>query len=318
MDTVIHVDANGDRVIQGVSAGGAVTFASLAVKSAFPDARVAIGTKVGHDLDPALLGSFIEKGLDVGSFVKDPGFPTTRFELVYKDDKRTVACPAMCSDLHFDDFPAQHYNARRIHIGALCREIKKPFLEALGAAISGDQLVGVDLQGLLRDVHPDGTITYIPSDEGHAIVSLLHELFDGRLVVKGDDVECTAISQVDEKVKNINWFMDAFPGATICITSGRRGSLLGSTRGGRNIERIPAFKPARTVDETGAGDTFLSCFLMGLHDAPLTFDACKQAALFASAASSFLVEEKGWRGVGPASEIQKRVNGREYTKDSQA
>lgn len=312
LDTIIRAE-NGKRNVHGASAGGAVTFASLAAKTSEPSSRIGIGTKVGIDFPAELLQPFKHKGIDLACMLVDARSPTTRFELVYEGGTRTVSCPARCSELRFDEFPPELWNARRFHVGSICREIGLPFMEQMGAAATSDAPVGIDLQGVLRDIHPDGRVGLVSQAEALATTRKIHEIFGKRLVIKGDDFECAAVSGVGDPVKCIEYFLAEFKDITVLLTLGRKGSFVGKMEAGTPvIERIPAFKPERIVDETGAGDTYLVSFLSRLDDSSCTASTCKDAALFASAASSFLVEKERCTGLQSAAEILGRVKNGAY------
>jgi len=307
MDTIIHVE-NGKREVFKTSAGGAVTFASIAAKTSEPHARIGIATKVGDDFIPSLLDPFKEKKIDLSCMIVDEQAPTTRFELVYEGGHRTVSCPARCSPLSFVDFPDELWSARRFHIGSICGEISLSFIEKMGTGIIDEQPIGIDLQGVLRDVHEDGTISLIPQGDALESTRNIYEVFGKRLVIKGDDFECAAVSGIEDPVQCIEYLLSEFTDVTVLLTMGRKGSYLGKNcDGNATIEKIPAFKPDRIVDETGAGDTYLVSYLSRIDTSSCSFDTCKEAALFASAASSFLVEDKKFKGLQPAKKILDRV-----------
>ncbi|HME54863.1 MAG TPA: PfkB family carbohydrate kinase [Candidatus Lokiarchaeia archaeon] len=308
MDTVIHVE-NGERKVFKTSAGGAVTFGSIAAKTSEPGARIGIATKVGKDLIPDLLDPLKAKKIDLSCMIVDEEALTTRFELIYEGGHRTVSCPARCSALSFDDFPDELWSARRFHIGSICGEISLLFIEKMGNGIIDEQPVGIDLQGVLRDVHDDGTISLISQGDALDTTRKIYEIFGKRLVIKGDDFECTAVSGIEDPVQCIEYFLSEFSDVTVLLTMGRKGSYLGKNcDGNATIEKIPAFKPDRIVDETGAGDTYLVSYLSRIDNASsCSFATCEEAALFASAASSFLVEDKKFKGLQPAKKILERV-----------
>lgn len=307
MDTVIHVE-NGERKVFKTSAGGAVTFGSIAAKTSEQGSRIGIATKVGIDLKQDLLAPLKAKKIDLSCMIVDEQAPTTRFELVYEGGKRTVSCPARCSALLFDDFPEELWSARRFHIGSICGEISLSFIEKMGNSIIDEQPIGIDLQGVLRDVHDDGTISLIPQNDALEATRKIHDVFGKKLIIKGDDFECAAVSGIDDPVQCIEYFLSEFDDVTVLLTMGRNGSYLGKIWDGETIiEKIPAFKPDRIVDETGAGDTYLVSYLSRLESSSCSFDTCKEAALFASAASSFLVEDTKFKGLQPAQKIIERV-----------
>ncbi|MFX0098924.1 MAG: PfkB family carbohydrate kinase [Candidatus Hodarchaeota archaeon] len=311
IDTVIYLE-KGEKNIQKISAGGAVTFGSFAAKTCNPSLRVGIGSKVGRDLPDHFLEPFKEKGIDLRGIKLDEERPSTRFELLYDGPKRTLSCPNCCSNLVLEDQPKVFFSSKIFHLGPLCREITPAFIEGLGAAGINQKHVGIDLQGFIRDINDDGSISFINSKDGFKILDLLHDTFGDKLIIKADDVESQSISNIEDPLENMEYFMDQFNDATILITSGRNGSLLGCGNNGKKVERIPAFKPEAIVDETGAGDTFLAAFLAILLEKDSTFKATREAAYFASSASSFLVEGKGIKGLQSKNIILERVNNGVY------
>lgn len=70
------------------------------------------------------------------------------------------------------------------------------------------------------------------------------------------------------------------------ITEGSRGSHLFL---GKKYYRIPAFKPLRIADPTGAGDTYLAAFIRALE----LFDNPEEQGKFAAMVATMSLEEKG-------------------------
>ncbi|MHA1508609.1 MAG: PfkB family carbohydrate kinase [Promethearchaeota archaeon] len=93
---------------------------------------------------------------------------------------------------------------------------------------------------------------------------------------------------------------------------GEAGSLI--LKNGENILNIPAYKPKRVLDETGAGDVYLTIFLYELLNSDMTWEEIEKSAHLASAAASFLVEKKGPRGFEARKRILKRVASKNYIK----
>ncbi|MHA1848501.1 MAG: PfkB family carbohydrate kinase [Promethearchaeota archaeon] len=311
IDTVIH-ENNGERKVHKVSVGGAVTFAALAAKSIEPHANVAIGSKIGPDLPSKLLKPFMKRKINLEGLIVDEKSSTTRFKLIYNNDKRTLICPSCCSDLTFDDYNKKIFDSRLFHLGPLCGEIKEDFLSNLAEVMPDDAKVGIDMQGFIREIRKDGSVGYVDGKKGMKTMELLHELFKDKLIMKGDDNESRSISKMPDPLMNVDFFLDKFPKAIVLITSGRHGSLLGMNEEKKIVEKIPAFQPAMNVDETGAGDTFLTSFLLSLDAKNRKFSGVKEAALFASASASFLVEKEGYHGTKSRKEIISRIKKARY------
>ena len=312
MDTVIKRINKHDRV-KKLSAGGAVTFSSLAVKTANPAMNVGIATKVGRDFKRDLLSPYNDLGVNLENIVIDESCSSTRFELTYEGEKRTLSCPAKCSALEFSEFNSNFCNSRRFHLGPLCREINTKFITEMGNYLQDNQVVGTDLQGFIRKINKNGSIEFIDSTQGKRTVDLLYEIFNGRLFIKADDAEAFAISKVRGMTENVEYFLDRYPKATVIITSGRHGSVLGKVDNKRRIEKIPAFKPSKIIDETGAGDTFLGTLLSLIPvKEEFSFSKLREAAYLASAQSSFLVQEKGFKGTRKIEDVKLRVQNQNY------
>jgi sugar/nucleoside kinase (ribokinase family) len=310
IDTVINIEQE-EEVVQKVSPGGTVTFASLAVKTSNPDLNVGFLTKIGPDMPAEFINMFREKEIDCSGIVVDENAPTTRFNLVYRDAKRTVSCPAKCSDILVENFSPACLDSKRFHLGPICREIKDPFIDAFGQ-IAKDSIVGIDLQGFIRHIHPDGRIDFIPKQDGRKTVKKLYDYFGGNLVIKGDDFEMASISNITDPLKTMDFMLAEFPEATILITLGRKGSWLGKNLDGKQVKKIPAYLPTQIVDETGAGDTYLSTFLSRLDNPNESFEQLHDAAHFAAAASSYLVEDRRCKGLQSKEKILERIAKGQY------
>ncbi|GAH03600.1 unnamed protein product [marine sediment metagenome] len=94
------------------------------------------------------------------------------------------------------------------------------------------------------------------------------------------------------------------------MTMGEAGSLI--LKNGENLLKIPAYKPKRVLDETGAGDVYLTIFLYELLNSDMTWEEIEKNAHLASAAASFLVEKKGPKGFETRKRILKRVASNNY------
>ncbi|MFX1502492.1 MAG: hypothetical protein ACFFDH_16140 [Promethearchaeota archaeon] len=75
---------------------------------------------------------------------------------------------------------------------------------------------------------------------------------------------------------------------------------------------MPAFKPKRVLDETGAGDIYFSIFLYEFIRSDNSWQAVRNAAYLASSAASFLIEKKGPAGFETKRKVLKRVKKAKY------
>jgi len=110
--------------------------------------------------------------------------------------------------------------------------------------------------------------------------------------------EVSLISQL-KTYKKICEELKSFGVKTIALTFGREGSIIYDNE----LHKIPAFK-TNTIDETGAGDVFGSSFAIRHYEKGNIIDA----ALFATASASFVVENFGTIGIADKERTERRYN----------
>ena len=100
----------------------------------------------------------------------------------------------------------------------------------------------------------------------------------------------------------------------ITVTKGKEGSCCFYKKD--NIElkaEVPTFKKVKTIDTTGAGDTFCACILHDILEngyESFTEERLTQMLTFANAASSLITTKKGALCVMPEKEeIEKLIEG---------
>jgi sugar/nucleoside kinase (ribokinase family) len=163
-----------------------------------------------------------------------------------------------------------------------------PLLGDVDPAVSSafsSALIGADPQGWLRRVLPGGLV-----DEGNLNgVDVL--ALTGRVTVVSLSEEDLGGAELPR-----GW-VDAFP--IIILTQARKGLRL--LHQGR-WWRMQAF-PANEIDPTGAGDSLSAAFLIRYAE---TGDVA-EAARFAAATSSFVVESAGFEGAPSRSAVELRM-----------
>jgi len=118
------------------------------------------------------------------------------------------------------------------------------------------------------------------------------------------------LSNQEDPNKIMEWFNLFDNEAIFIMTMGEIGSLI--MKRGENLIKIPAYKPKRVVDETGAGDVYLAIFLYELINSDMTWKQIEEIGYKASAAASFLVEKKGPEGFETKNKVLKRVRSKNY------
>jgi pfkB family carbohydrate kinase len=152
------------------------------------------------------------------------------------------------------------------------------------ASLFSRATIGATAQGWLRRTDESGLLLH-----GH-VESLCPSRFGGRVTLLTVSEQDLAGAPVPP-----SW-LDAFP--LIIVTAARHGLRL--WQDGR-WWRMPAF-PAHEVDPTGAGDALTAAFLVRYAETGET----GEAARFAAAAASLMVEQPGLEGAADRGAIARR------------
>jgi sugar/nucleoside kinase (ribokinase family) len=152
--------------------------------------------------------------------------------------------------------------------------------------------MSLDLQGLIRKFDQEGNVTLRqPADKG--ILSLVN-------VFKSTPAEIemlTGLSDLGSAIKAVN-----DRGVNIVIvTLGAEGAVVAVED---TIHRVPAYKPEKIVDPTGAGDAFMGAFLAEYSRG----EDCSWCSQVGSAAASLVVEGIGPTSFGDREEIYRRAS----------
>jgi sugar/nucleoside kinase (ribokinase family) len=172
-------------------------------------------------------------------------------------------------------------------------------------------IIGIDVQGFLRKIDNQGIVNYAPDEELISNMKKIINLIGNRLILKGSEIEMKIISGCEDYHEIMNFFKTKFDTKSVFIlTLGEHGSWV--VKKGETILKVPAFRPKRVRDETGAGDVYLAIFLLEYLLSDKTWDAIEKCAYIASVAASFLVEEKGTNGVEAKKKIMTRLKKKTY------
>jgi sugar/nucleoside kinase (ribokinase family) len=260
-----------DLVPGGWNLGGPASYAALV--AARLGLRAAVLTAANAALDlPALL-----PGVDVRCLSSQR---TTVMEHFFDGERRIQYLREQAPPINSLSVPCELRGVPVVLLGAVCGD-----LDASLAAAFPDALIGATAQGWLRRVEADGRIS-----EGHT-GDLRPRDFAGRLsalFLSDEDLGGAALPESWTASVPILVLTRGHLGAGICLDG--------------TWWRIPAF-PARAVDGTGAGDAFAAAFLVHLHE---TGDA-QEAARFAAAAASFVVEAIGTEGAPTRAQVEARL-----------
>lgn len=267
--------------------GGSAAYASLAARRL--EARVAVVSKVGADFPEAYRWWLNQEGINTSGLAKAENAQTTRYELKYNDDlsDRTLLLKGKAPPLAVEDLP-NPLKAMAIHLAPIAGEVPYEVAEQLRKSAD---VLSFDPQGLVRRFDENGNITHGALPDAR-ILDLIN-------IYKSSKVEIEAITGLTELNQAIKAIHDH--GVKIVIvTLGSEGAVL-SVEGTRYD--VPACKPEKLVDPTGAGDAFIGGFLREyVNDENILRCACVGAAT-----ASFVVEGVGPTSFGDKTQVYQRA-----------
>lgn len=276
-----------DRLKPFVVLGGSAAYTSFAAGRL--DARVAVVSKVGSDFPAAYMWWLRQEGADLSGVIKVENARTTRFELKYDSDlsSRTLRLMDKAPPITVDDLPSS-LRAKVIHIAPIAGEITYEVVERLKDCTD---VLTLDPQGLVRVFDENGNVT-------------LGQLTDKRMlelisIYKSSQSEIEAVTNQSDLNSAIKAIHD-YGVETVIVTLGMKGSVL-SVEG--NIYNIPACKPEKVVDPTGAGDAFIGGFLAEYANG----ENHLRCVCVGSAVASYVVEAPGPTFFGEKEQIYQRA-----------
>ena len=259
-----------DLTEQGATAGGAVAYAALTARNL--GERAAVVTSCARDLDLAAVFDGIE-------VARVPSRVTTVFQNLYDGHVRQQFVHSVAARIEPRHVPLAWRRAGVVHLAPIAREVSPAI-----AGLFRRSLVGVTPQGYLRRWDSAGRVSPVPWEQSESILPHV-----GVVILSDDDVS-GGESEIESYARQVD---------ILVVTRGARGACV--YREGEP-HAVPPF-PARAVDPTGAGDAFAAAFLIVFHR---TGDPL-QAARFANAVGSLVVERKGLAGIPTIEEIEARL-----------
>jgi len=267
--------------------GGSVAYVSFAARRL--DARVSVVSKVGSDFPAAYLWWLRQEGVDLSGSGKVENAQTTRFELKYSGDlsDRILQLKNRAPPISVQDLP-NSLKAKAIHIAPIAGEISFEIVEKLRSCAD---VLSLDPQGLVRIFDENGNVT-------------TGELTDKRILGLVDiyksslkEIQAvTGLSDIDSAVKAVHE-----QGVKIVIVTLKADGAAVSVED--TIHRVPAYKPEKIIDPTGAGDAFIGSFLAEYVNG----EDCSWCSYVGSAAASLVIEAIGPTFFGDKEEIYRRA-----------
>jgi sugar/nucleoside kinase (ribokinase family) len=294
------------------SLGGSVCYSSLALREYTQDVKISIISHLGTiNFSNSLLKLVRNKNIDLKG-IKYSNVKNTTFILDYFDHARTLTLKSRSPNLKFKDIPSEYLNNPPdiIVLVPLCHEISFEYVSQISSTFPG-VYIGIDLQGFIRNIDENGKVSYLYDKKIISNIDNIIDLIGDNLILKGSEEEMKLFAnKYEDPYKVMNYFDKYNTNGLFIMTLGEKGSMI--YKKGKPLVKIPAFKPKRVNDETGAGDVYFSIFLYEFLQSNKSWDLIKNCGILASAAASFLVEKKGPSGFVPKMKVLKRVNSKQY------
>ncbi len=289
--------------------GGGVTYGSLALDTYTSDVWIGIVSNLGSlNFKKKFLREFLERNINLDG-ISWSHSKNTNFVLNYFNHTRNLTLISKSPNLNFKNFPLNYIskNPDAILLCTLCNEIDIKYIEDLVRNLK-NSYIAIDLQGFIRKIDNSGQISLKYDKSFNKKISYISDLINDNLILKGSEEEMRTLSGIKDPIKSINKL--TMNDSLIITTLGEKGSLI--ARKGEKIIKIPAFRSNLVVDETGAGDAYMSVFMYEFLKSSKDWESIKNAGYLASAASSYLVEMKGPKGFQSKEMVLKRIKNEKY------
>ncbi|EGG17999.1 hypothetical protein DFA_06665 [Cavenderia fasciculata] len=336
-----------DRYEQSVNIvlGGSVTYGSLAASS-FGGATSYVVSEVGSDINQQFT-TLIDNNphINIDHVARSTETKTSSYQLDYYNNHKSrslslkskgspidpVACLQSINDIKPD----------AIFFVPVCAELDCAFVSNIVESIVNQPnqpqsqlyrptVVACDVQGFLRTFIGERVSTR-PALEMDRILQVVGRSFS-RLgdktisIIKAEHGEAVAILGDHDPGTCAKLLCDKYGFTVACVTMGGNGGFVSSSQTGQLY--VPTFKPTQVADETGCGDTFLTCLVLELLSVVsqrnkqlavstdpydklcnlyLTGEDILHCVQVGSAGASFLVEQIGPNGFGDRTKIIDRV-----------
>jgi sugar/nucleoside kinase (ribokinase family) len=266
------------RILSGCSTNGCLAAKRLGLE------RVGLLGRIGSDFADKFRSDMKNFGIEISLDLF--GAETGGFRLIYDEHgDRTLDVLGVADRISAGDIPDDYLDASFFLIGPILGEVDLRLIEFIRTSSSGTLFL--DPQGLVRVIGSNGRIAHRCDRE---VFKKMVNLVD---FVKPNENESYVITGFRDPTRALVRLKDLGTALPI-VTLAERGSILIE---GDDTCRIPAF-PTKAIDPTGAGDVYAGAFVTRYASTKNTVDA----ALFASAAASLMVEQ-----LGPEFAISREV-----------
>lgn len=269
-DIIVTPSAKTDgRVLSGCSTNACLASKRLGFQ------KVGLIGCIGKDFRERFRSDMTRYGIEVrlDSAVGETG----GFRLIYdRRGDRTLDVLGIAGKITPRNIPEEFLDSKFFIIGPILGEVDFELVEYIKSSSSAKLFM--DPQGMIRLIGKDRRIVHACDREAFKKIAKLVDF------IKPNEPESQTITGETDPVRAVRRLSDWCPGISM-VTLAERGSLLLCRN---ELYKIPAFR-TDAIDPTGAGDVYAGSFLTEFdrEGSPVG------SALFASAASSIMVEQVG-------------------------
>lgn len=274
---------------RGWRLGGGVSYSALTTARLGLRTAALVGVD-GPASSAAELDLLREAGVDVHLVHLTHG-PV--FENIERPEGRLQLCGDRSDPVDPSAVPAAWRAARGWILAPVAAELP----DGWAALPSDEAIVAVGWQGLLRELTPGEPVRHLQPTSTP--------------IIRRADLVGLSRDDVDRDIPLIDLYRTLRPGATLAITQGDRGGLVGDGIEGDvvHLRHYPAVASHAIVDPTGAGDVFLAALAAARIEPRLVHGRIGQGLdlLLAAAAASLVLEGIGLLGVPSRDAVRRRM-----------
>jgi sugar/nucleoside kinase (ribokinase family) len=242
---------------------------------------------VGKDFEKTFLQDMKKYQIEANVSISSE---TGGFHLIYDEyGNRTLDALGIAGQITPGNFPKEFLDSQFLMFGPILGEVSLNLIQRVRLSTSAKLFL--DPQGLVRRIGADRRIIHTCNRDEIAEIARLVDF------IKPNEQEIetmTGETDPERALQRLASWGDAVP----IVTLAERGSLM--LKEGK-LYRIPAYE-TKAIDPTGAGDVYAGSFITEF----LRSGKLEDAALFASAAASVMVEQVGPNFQLPIDVVEKR------------
>ena len=258
------------RVLSGCSTNACLAAKKLGVR------KVGLLGCIGKDFSEQFSRDMRE--YDIEASMDASGSTTGGFHLIYdRNGNRTLDVLGVAAKIKQNNFPKEFLDGKFLLVGPILGEVDLELFKFVRSISSAK--IFLDPQGLVRKIGDDGRIVHSCDREE---IRKIIEIVD---FVKPNEQEVETITGEKDPLIGLQR-LRSMGSAVPIVTLAERGSLL---LDGNKLFRVPPFPTTHAIDPTGAGDVYAGSFITEYTRS----GSLSEAALFASAAASLMVEQVG-------------------------